>query len=393
MQRTAILSALRSLHAPPEAPGEPSPWSGLTQAEWEQLAQLAVKEGVAPLLYQAWRGCGALPADVLSRLHQTYLLTAMSNALRFEELTRSLHALSGAGIQVIVLKGAALAVDVYADPGLRPMVDVDLLIHRGDMPQALALFQALGYAVEGAEIHAGATLTYENEIALVKPGRASVLLPQITTELHWSLLDSPFHQLVVDMNWFWTTAQPLDFEGEETLMLGVEAQLLHLCAHLWLHHRGEGLLWLHDIATIIHRHQATIEWGTLLSRAQDFHIVLPLQRTLPLVADAWAAPVPAATLEQLRALVPSLAEERVFRWLTAESRPPAQRFWADLWGQPDWDQRASFAMRQLFPTPAYMRQRYQTGTGWALPLFYPYRWLLGVRGVIAMKLPIKTREE
>jgi hypothetical protein len=76
-----------------------------------------------------------------------------------------------------------------------------------------------------------------------------------------------------------------------------------------------------------------------------------------------------------------------------ESRPPAQRFWADLWGQPGWDQRAAFAMRQLFPTPAYMRQRYQTGTGWALPLFYPYRWLLGVRGVIAMKLPIKTREE
>ncbi len=352
-----------------------------------------MEERVAPLLYRVWRGQDDPPADVLSRLHSAYLLTAMSNALRFEALARVLHALSGAGVRAIVLKGAALAVTVYADPGLRPMVDVDLLVHKEDMPRALAILQAQGYAIQGVEVHDGATLAYENEIALVKPGPAPALLPEMTLELHWSLLDSPFHQRVVDMDWFWATALPLAFEDEETHMLGVEAQLLHLCAHLWLHHRGEGLLWLHDIAATIQRYQASIGWETLLMRAQDFQMVLPIQRTLPLVADVWTAPVPVATLERLQALTPSPAEERVFRWLTAESRPPAQRFWADLWGQPSWTRRASFAMRQLFPTPAYMRQRYRIKPRWTLLFFYPYRWVLGVKGIFTSQSELPLPEE
>ena len=44
--------------------------------------------------------------------------------------------LQGADIEPIVLKGGALAATLYANPGLRPMGDLDLLVPAGAMEQA-----------------------------------------------------------------------------------------------------------------------------------------------------------------------------------------------------------------------------------------------------------------
>jgi hypothetical protein len=47
---------------------------------------------------------------------------------------------------------------------------------------------------------------------------------------------------------------------------------------------------------------------------------------------------------------------------------------------PGWRQRVRFARTNLFPSAAYMRQRYQIKHPLLLPLYYPYRWLRGLRG-------------
>lgn len=96
-------------------------------------------------------------------------------------------------------------------------------------------------------------------------------------------------------------------------------------------------------------------------------------------------PVPLATLERLRALQPSAAEITVFRRLTSRERPVAQRFWTDLSGMGGWRARLDYAASALFPSPAYMRRRYGVRHPHLLPLYYPYRWWVGLRGLIARR--------
>jgi hypothetical protein len=342
--------------------------------DWEAWRQAVEAEAVSPLLYRVLRGQEIIAPALEGALRLAYFRSARRNALAFRELGDILRRLAAAKIPAIVLKGAALAETVYGNIAVRPMADLDLLVQRGQMPGALRALEAAGYIAAEPEARAGLALEFENELALRKPGPVDAPL-----ELHWSLLDSPHHQRSMSMDWFWQTARSPLLGGEGVRVLGPEAQLLHLCAHLVLHHHGQGLLWHHDIAEVIAFYGDAVDWEELLARACAFDLVLPLQTVLPRVAEGWGAPVPPAVLARLHALQPSPDEMKTFRLLTAPQRPVAQRLWTDLMGMAGWKARLGYSVNVLFPSATYMRHRYAILHPLLLPLYYPYRWWLGLR--------------
>jgi hypothetical protein len=351
--------------------------------DWEALLDPAYFRGMAPLFYSIVRGQDLLPPAVEHELRLAYFQNAKRNVRLFHELEGMLRRLTAVDVPVVLLKGAALAESVYENQAVRPVGDFDLLVRRQDMPTALDALAALGYEPSRTETHAGDLATYENEIALVKPGETVCPI-----EVHWSLFDSPYYQHRVPMDWFWQSALPMKVGRVATLMLGPEAQVLHLCGHLLLHHGSGGDFsprWLYDVAAVIASYGERIDWDEVLRRAQVYDLVLPLQRVLPRVSDGWEVPLPVGVLERLRALRPSRDEVRVFGQLTAARRPVAQRFWADLTGIPDWRARVRFAWNNLFPSPLYMQRRYSVPHRLLLPFYYPYRWWLGVYGVLTAR--------
>jgi hypothetical protein len=62
--------------------------------------------------------------------------------------TRVVRAIDGAGIPVLRLKGTALSERLYGDPGLRQSNDVDVLVARDRLDDAVAALAPLGYAAE-----------------------------------------------------------------------------------------------------------------------------------------------------------------------------------------------------------------------------------------------------
>jgi hypothetical protein len=68
-----------------------------------------------------------------------------ANRVRAKTLAKVLDAFQTAGIDVLVLKGTALAHLVYPQPGLRSMRDVDLLVSRSQARQAQTLLAELGF--------------------------------------------------------------------------------------------------------------------------------------------------------------------------------------------------------------------------------------------------------
>jgi hypothetical protein len=59
---------------------------------------------------------------------------------------RAVDALALAGVRATTLKGPALSESLYGDPGCRPSGDIDLLVDRELLTQAVAVVHELGYA-------------------------------------------------------------------------------------------------------------------------------------------------------------------------------------------------------------------------------------------------------
>ncbi len=344
--------------------------------DWDAVATLAAREGVEPLLYATLRGLPWVPSGLVEQSRQVYLAQGLRNALLFRELEVALAALTEAGIPTLVLKGAALIPRLYSNPALRPMVDLDVLLHQEDVPAARRRLEDLGYQPALLEPADGLTLAFENELLLTRADRT-----ETAVELHWSLFDSPHYQHRLPMGWFWETAVEAQVGNTPVRILGPEAELLYLCGHLALHHRGQGLLWQHDLAALLAAGADTLDWDALLARGQAMELLLPLQTLLPRLAREWGTPVPAPVLERLAGLQPTPREMQVFRRLTAQQRPVLQRLAADLAGIPTWRGRLRYAWCNLFPSANYMRERYAVRHGLLLPLYYPYRWVLGLSEV------------
>jgi len=135
---------------------------------------------------------------------------------------------------------------------------------------------------------------------------------------------------------------------------------------------------MHDVAEVIVFYQKQIDWDQVLTRAQVYDLVLPAQQILPRVGEEWHAPIPTDVLERLRALCPSCGQKRVFNGRAAH-RLVAQGVWVALAGTPGWGPRLRFAWCVLFPSADYMQYRYRIPHRLLVPLYYPYRWFLGLR--------------
>lgn len=345
------------------------------QQDWPAVIRYAVERYVAPALYSSLKGRGVLPAETEADLRLFYLQAARRNLLQAHALQQLLALFSGQGIDCRLLKGLALAVPVYGDIAARPVRDLDLLLQPGDLQPALTLAGALGYQVYDVPEHAGTDLEFENEIVLYRPPDGMNL------DLHWSLIDSPFYQRRLDLAWFWSQALEFELSGMQVRTLAADANLIYLCAHLALHHRGDELLWSNDIAELLYRCGAQFDWRLVLEKASEFQLLLPLQRVLQQQSRDWGAPLPTWLLKELASLPVSQEERRAFNQLSGERSTSGQHFINDIRFLSGWRQRLKYALQLVFPRRAYMLQRYKIAHPWQAPLYYPYRWWLGLRSL------------
>ncbi len=337
--------------------------------DWERCYKSIAANGVAPLVYSVIRDQGVFLPIIEQKLHKAYEYNRVRNIYLFNELKTILRRFQALGIPNILLKGVALSKEIYGGVALRPLTDMDLLVRPGETKSALRELKLLGYESLMPERGVNSSLLFENEVLLVKPGPIRTVI-----EIHWSLLDSPYYQHYLDMNWFWQTAAKLDFFGAPTFIFSPEAQLLHLCSHLMLHHSGRRLLWQHDIAEVIMHYNDTIDWGELLDRAKIYDLIIPTQNILSSVIAKWHLPVESAILKRLNELQPSSNELEVHAYLTGDKSSSGRSFLNDLRSMPDIRMRIRFFLNNLFPGPTYMTSRYHIPNSLLLPIYYPYRW-------------------
>jgi hypothetical protein len=245
----------------------------LSPTAWEQLIQEAIRLGVAPRLYGVVKD-HPLP----EKLRSIYLSSAARNIRLYHELSAVLGALQEAAIPVIVLKGAYLAEAVYGNIALRPMDDLDLLLHQSDLALAERKLLDLGYRSTRTLEIAEECMLHHHLPGLTKAGTAPL-------EIHWHIT-RPTGPFQMGVEGLWQRAHPVSIAGKQVLALSPEDLLLHLCLHILHDEFVVGLRPLCDVAEILRHDRHPLHWDALAGRAKQWglnkclYLVLSLSREL-----------------------------------------------------------------------------------------------------------------
>jgi hypothetical protein len=353
--------------------------------DWQEFLGWAEGEGLCPLLFQILRNQRIVPPAIEESLRFSYYANAGRALLIINDLHIINQCLSKVGISMMLLKGAALLNSVYQNPALRPMLDIDILVRHEQVYTAVEQLVALGYQPLKLDTRSGDSLFHESEIQLKKPAQPSILL-----ELHWNLIDSVFHQTMMKLDWFWQSAQRVSTTQLHAYIAGPEGQLLHLCAHLFMHHTGTGYMWRHDIAEVLTTYRHSLNWDLVASKAIEWHLVIPLQRALPLIVRDWHVDIAPDAINQINALPVSRSEQRAFDYVQSAHTSVANHFVADFVSMPDWQSRLRYTFNNLLPSWQYMQQRYKVRNPLHTLLYYPWRWYIGIRSAINSRASLRN---
>ncbi len=118
--------------------------------DWNRLIAIALLENSVTVLndWVATLPSHAVPSESRERIGRLALIWTFKLRLLEQRLLNSVEVLSRAGIEVTLLKGAALAVGTYPRFSDRPMADIDLLVDQSRAGEAYNLMQAAGWSID-----------------------------------------------------------------------------------------------------------------------------------------------------------------------------------------------------------------------------------------------------
>lgn len=206
--------------------------------------------GLAPRLYHLIKQNGwehGFTNDALSQFKLAYMSTLVRNRQIWSVWQAVASILNAHEIDLIALKGSALAFTVYPDEGIRPMGDLDLLVREGNGARARQLL-----------LDAGAVARYVPQSQVhdqVHAHVSAITYKGVLVEIHQRLyamgdpLNPPSEPL-------WAQCQSRMVAGSVMTVLDDAHMVYHIATHAWHGYRlgGMRLGWLLDIVAVMMRH-------------------------------------------------------------------------------------------------------------------------------------------
>lgn len=271
--------------------------------DWDYIMEEASRNEIESLLYHNLHKMDDsrnIPESAMKDLRVAYYATTSRNIRFLNELSKLLKTFNDANIEVVVLKGAALAETVYQNIALRPFGDIDLLIREDKMPDAEEILSDLGYStppVYPSKWHRKRHMisVRAEELHYVNQDKNVIL------DLHWDLQprSSPFQ---IDVQKFWENTQTMKLAGVETLIFTPEHLLEHLCFHIYKEViGGVSILIRHcDVNEVVRYYERDIDWGYFVETSKRYGLQIPSYYGLYTASGLLGAPVPENVLSELK---------------------------------------------------------------------------------------------
>jgi hypothetical protein len=300
-------------------------------------------------LLDAATACGALPVtasqrDDLGRAHDQ----ALGGDLLLERLlVRTAVALRDTGIELRVLKGAALAHTVYPDPALRSFGDIDLLVRAHDYDHAVSLLVDAGGAPRFAEPRPGFTRRFGKGVCVESPEGFEI-------DVHCSLVLGPFG-LALDTDDLFT--EPLHFElgGTSLPALPPVPRFLHACVHAAIGAPSPRLMPLRDVAQLLLT--TDLDTAAVLDVARRWRCRVVVQRAVTAALGTLGIEHHGELADWARAYEPDAFERRALRAYVSSSRSYALQAFATMQALPNTVERVAYLRALALPRRDYVRAR------------------------------------
>lgn len=299
--------------------------------EWGRLYGIALRERAAGPL---WRGLAPfedrLPREFAAGLEQAAAVEGLRQEQLRRRLAESVATLRRAGLNPLLLKGAALLQTHYSEVRQRPMADIDLLVPPGDASRARRVLMDAGWEWN-RERFPDSMYDRHYHLPPLQDGRGG----GIGLEIHTGLL-LPGHPFSFGPEELAASARRVEVGGEEALVPSPRGHLLHVCLHFaWSHGLGSGG-WraFRDVGVL--SDDGEFGWSAFARAVEDAGAEASAYWTLRLAGDLAGIDVPGSVLEDLRpplpgALLTGLGRHYALELFPEEASCPSVRLRHLLW--------------------------------------------------------------
>lgn len=240
-----------------------------------------------PLLVERTRDI-AIDTERLARLRAIQRQYRAKNQRLIHAANQAADALGAAGFEVLALKGVALAGAYYANVGLRPMDDIDLLVRPGQLGDAAEALRRSGWRHEPPAPRTEFDRNIHKAINLVNEAA-----PVIVLDLHARLFEHRFSEAATAA--LWEHAHPLP---NSNLLVPCAADLLlHVCGHGAAYNPLPPVRWVADAAMILRR--GAVDWPYLARQCAAWQIAGPVARCLEYLESMGEETIPVPILAEL----------------------------------------------------------------------------------------------
>ena len=241
----------------------------------EALLGRAIYHGIAGLLVAGQDRLTEWPAKVIASLHQAMLAQVVWEMQHKPVIGDLLTALAAKSVVPIILKGTALAYDVYDTPAMRARGDTDILVERKDLACTRQTLIENGFSLHPACGETSDALTLQEMWfqALNHGGKHTI-------DLHWQALNSLSLEDTLTFSDCREDSLELPSLCEAARTMSRSTALIYACMHRaehftspyivdgTYHYGGDRLIWAQDIHLLANALTES-EWGQLSRKALE----------------------------------------------------------------------------------------------------------------------------
>jgi len=302
---------------------------------------------------------------------------ALRNIRMMHFLERIAIRFNDAGIPLMVLKGAALNLTLYANPGDRPMSDLDLMVRPEDLDRVLQLMENAGCLCGEPLVREDffPRFHYEREL------KAGTIYP-VMIDLHIRPLRPLRFARTVPGDAFWSRARAVPIGRASVLAPSPEDMLIHLAAHSAIHANSR-MIWLVDIRAWVAAHVDRFDWDAVIETSCAWKLVLPVLDALEAAVREVGLVCPPDVLRRMRRVRVSWRDRLLLRQAPRDAAHPAAHVLTSALCTPDWRFALSYLVAALLPDRQHMADWYgKCHVGWL-----PVAHMLRVFSPVLKKVP------
>jgi putative nucleotidyltransferase-like protein len=344
--------------------------ASISREVWPQLMATLIDQRLTGFaVAAAEEGSLSLSSEQAEELlvgHRNAMLQVLALERHLVTLSK---ALEDAGVEMVLLKGSALAHTVYPDPSWRPFADLDFLVRGEDFQHACEVIADGGFRRGLPEPRAGFDVRFGKAAELTMEGGPTI-------DLHRTLVVGPFG-LWLDLDELFAGTAPFTVGGRVIRRLDDSSLLLHACLHASLGWWPPLLMPVRDVAQVTS--YAKVDWDVVAERTRRWRLAAVVRHAFKTAQDRLGAPVP----EEARAVLaiqPRRKERRALEAYTTDRRQRGGTAISTLRAIPGLRAKTAYVRALLFPNRDFLGARDLKGRGSYLRrLAIPVRWLTGKR--------------